>query len=295
MLLSHRTITPSGRGIALGLYRILGQGFLIRNARLSGLIQDERFTKPTLGVDSNEIRAQLAILLDGDSIDFVGSKAHELAPGDAVLVPQGLARESRWSGSSLEIEWFPGTFGERIPTTATTFRAGKATTRAARALCEGMRMAVTSLAVRPLMRALFEALQSDGLDVDPKSVDSLPSSTEADQTLMREVDRALSNLHDIPMLVDLETSTGQSRRSLTRNIRALHERHALLGRGGGKWRAIRDTHRLVVASILASNPTFQASDIASMVGYGSVEALDHAFLNVGLPSPTALGRALRAA
>jgi hypothetical protein len=111
--------------------------------------------------------------------------------------------------------------------------------------------------------------------------------------MMNGIDRILSRLHETPMLVDLESTLGQARRTLTRSIGQLHERHALLGRGGGRWRTIRDNYRLVVATILVSHEEATPRDVAGLVGYGSVEALDHALNNASLPSPLALKRAIR--
>jgi AraC-like DNA-binding protein len=115
-----------------------------------------------------------------------------------------------------------------------------------------------------------------------------------EQRLMCTIDAALGELDAAPMLVDIERTLGTTRRTLTRNIRDLHVRYALTGRGAGVWRGIRDVYRLVVASILVTHREATPRAVAAAVGYGSVEALDHAFRHASLPTPAALARAVRA-
>jgi len=106
------------------------------------------------------------------------------------------------------------------------------------------------------------------------------------------MDANLSLLHRAPMLVDLEGPLAMSRRTLTRQVRVLQRRYALPG--GESWRHLRDHYRLVVASVLLSHVEATPRAVAGIVGYGSVEALDHAFRRAALPTPITFRRTLLA-
>jgi hypothetical protein len=118
-------------------------------------------------------------------------------------------------------------------------------------------------------------------------VRELGTASAQEQETMDRVDASLSQLRASPMLVDFEGA--ERPRTMPRRIRRLHERYGL--HGGQSWRAVRDDYRLVVASILMSHRDTTSRAVAGLVGYGSTEALDHAFRNAGLPRPSQLPRA----
>jgi len=270
---------------------------LLRRLRFVGLVQDERLTKPTLGVDSQRARRRLSIVLGGETGEFVaGSGDQRLTRGDALYVAEGVPYASRLGEcDALEIEWEPGTFGDGGSPASASFRLGEGAHARARDLADRLRDAKDDAAIRPALAELLRALSAEGASFDADTAHALPAAIADDQRLMDAIDRALSDLERVPMLVDLEASLGQARRTLTRAIRRLHERYALLGRGDGQWRAMRDVHRLVVAAIFVSHRDATPGAVARHVGYGSVEALDHAFRAANLPSPAALQRAVIAA
>jgi hypothetical protein len=51
---------------------------------------------------------------------------------------------------------------------------------------------------------------------------------------------------------------------------------------------------LLLSALLLSHVDARPSLVAHLVGYGSVEALDHAFRHAGLPAPGTMRDALRA-
>ena len=66
--------------------------------------------------------------------------------------------------------------------------------------------------------------------------------------------------------------------------REIHARYGLSGLDGASWRSVRDFYRVLVGSILASSPVMTTRRLASVLGYGSPEAICHAFANAGMPS-----------
>jgi AraC-like DNA-binding protein len=294
VLVSHRSITVPNAFI--GLHRAISKTFLVRYAELHGVVQDERLTKKSVGVDSEMSRSVFKIALEGSSCEFSDQTEILLAAGDAVFLPEASAVNARWFGKVLEIEWnrvnTKTAKGGRYTQTATKLRLGKCVLKGARAFALRLQQAGKGPDLYEDLERLVTLLEVEALGF--ASGIERQTCCEADQALMNAVDAALSDLHVSPMLIDIEAETGQARRTLTRNIRGLHERNALLGRGAGRWRGMRDTQRLVIAGILSSHPSMTPRQIAGHVGYGSVEALDHAFRQASLHSPRELCRAVRA-
>jgi hypothetical protein len=294
VLLSHRyTDIPIG-GARLVLHRAISPRLLVRYVQMSGVVQDERFTRMAVGIDSEKPRQRLTIALEGKFRDFLAYEELAVEPGSAIFIPESAASNSRCAGAALELEWdSDGPEGSGVESPA-RLRLGHRAHQVAAGFAHQLACASSGDAVQTHLLDLLGALRAEGVPLRSERLLVSPNTLVRDQALMNEVDAALSNLCSAPMLVDLEVRTGMARRSLTRNIRLLHERYALLGRGEGQWRAMRDTHRLVIASIVSSHRDVAPRTLAKLVGYGSVEALDHAFRNASLRSPAELGRAVRA-
>ncbi len=282
---------PIGRAL-LSLDRVIAPSFVVKRVTLREVVQDERFTKDTLGVDCDRARHRLLVVLDGETREFVGGKETPVRADEAFFVPAGTDYASRAGNCDLlELEWDPP-LGVCSASTEGRLRLSARARGRARDLAnvladasEGQHVATALDAVRDLV--------SESDVAPPELVAASPVA--GDQELMSHVDGMLSQLGTAPMLVDLESSLSTARRTLTRRIRSLHERHALRGRGGGRWRGLRDTYRLVIASILLTHEEATPRRVAGLVGYGSTEALDHAFRNASLESPAALQRAMRLA
>ncbi|AKU95283.1 hypothetical protein AKJ09_01947 [Labilithrix luteola] len=298
MIVSHRRHVPGFGDACLAIDRAIGPSFIVRRVALREVVQDERLTKAAVGVDCGRPRRRLLLVLDGESLESIEGRDEKMHPGRALFISERRRWESRSEHCDLlEIEWDPGGLDDGSATSedVASWQLGSRTRHCVDHFGEELRNARTAEALRPALLDLFRALQSEGCPVDAERLCAVAPSTPAEQQLGEQVDRALSDLANAPMLVDLEATQGSSRRTLTRNIRRLHERHALLGRGEGRWRGIRDAYRLVIATILLSHDEATPARVAEFVGYGSVEALDHAFHHVSLPSPTALRRSIRAA
>ncbi len=293
MLVSHRQHATESAGIRLD--RAIAPSVLVRGVSLRGVVQDERLTKHLLGVDSERPRRSLVVVLEGDVPALVENRSVPLRPGRALFAPESTPTAVRSSGEVLEIEWDPGALGEPPSLAADDLTLGPAALTAFTALGKALRGGVVE-EVRLALEDALAAMRATGVDVDPAAAAAVATEPDArEQHVMTCIDRALSDLSGAPMLVDLESSLRCSGRTVSRHVHDVHARHALLGRGAGRWRGVRDATRLVVASILLSAPDATPASVSAHVGYGSVVALDHAFRAAGLPAPGALRRALRAA
>ena len=102
---------------------------------------------------------------------------------------------------------------------------------------------------------------------------------------MSALEDALCSLGKSPQLVDLE-APGRSRWTLTRTLHELYARYGLSGMGGATdWRSIRDFRRLRLAQVMMTHRRASTREIARFVGYGSPDAMCHAFAKAGFVSP----------
>jgi len=319
VLVSHRRHDLPLAGAHLELDRAIAPGFILRRATLRGLVQDERVTKATLGVDCRHPRARFVVVLAGHTDEFMaGDHVASLRPGDLLVVPDDRSHTSRTDdGDVLELEcdadFLDAPSSENLGAHPSDHRARatklhlgpRALTRVAE-IATRLRdpLAGGPRPVGPLLRAFAHELRAAGARVAVDRLEATREGAPAEKAIMGSMDAALSALERSPMLVDLESvpttrsptrSTpraegGVTRRTLNRRIRSVHDRYALLGRGNGQWRGIRDAYRLVVATIALTHVDATPRSVARMVGYGSVEALDHAFHGARLPSPGATRR-----
>jgi hypothetical protein len=296
VLVSHRRhALPLGRALLM-LDRAIAPSFVLKRVALREVVQDERFTKPILGVDCARDRHRVVVVLQGTTREFAVGRETALSEGDAFFVPAGTTYASRAGDCDLlELEWDPPASPSRAPAPE-RLRLGARTRARVRDLARTLSAAEDAAAIAPGLEALLDALASEAsVPVPPPGAARASAVAPGDQALVKQIDGSLGQLGNAPMLVDLESSLASARRTLTRRIRDLHERYALSGRGGGRWRGLRDTYRLVIASILLTHADATPRRVAGLVGYRSVEALDHAFRNASLASPAALQRAMRLA
>jgi hypothetical protein len=193
----------------------------------------------------------------------------------------------------VELEW-DATCGPSIQQeTSGRLHVGVGAREAVESIAVTLRSAASTHDVAQALDGLAAALAAEGLAVGP-AVAAAPT-VAGEQELLSHLDRHLNALATAPMIVDFADALRATPRTLTRRIGNLHERHGLTGRGGKSWRGHRDAYRLVIASIFATHREISPRQLARLVGYGSVEALDHAFRNAGLPSPVALRSSVLAA
>ncbi len=291
MLLSHRTHCVALGTSYLGLHRAIAPSFMVRRAVIRELVQDDELTQTMLGIDCERARRRVVIVLHGSLRVSHGNVS--LGPGDALFVPEGV----RYAGRAvdcdlLELEWDPGALDADDARPLTSLRLGGLARACVARVAEHLRSAKVGAAVTGPISELVAALVAEGFALDIEAARAPCVTPHEDQALLECIDGALCQLSASPMLVDLEGPLAAGRRTLSRKIQSLHQRYALLGRGHGRWRGIRDVYRMLVASILMSHRDATPRSVAGLVGYGSIEALDHAFRHARLPAPAVLRRAV---
>ncbi|CAN5916901.1 hypothetical protein BH11MYX4_BH11MYX4_69660 [soil metagenome] len=314
MLVSHRRHAPLGppSRLCIELDRVLAPSWIARRVRLSGAVQDEHMTTQ-LGKGTQAERARLKIVLVGRLEATVGGRTFELRAGDFLVMPR-IAECLTCGGDdeTLELDWDPeapiaGAAVTTLEHGTLRPRALKAAKSIARALHDDVdpsSCGVLDALSRDLPAAL-RVLASDGLPLDPAGAEhELPpraphelrrGASRGDQRLFDAIDATLANLDDGPAVVGLEEKLGWSRRTVSRRTSELHQRYGLSGIDGESWRTVRDFYRLLVGTILASNPDVTTRGLAVILGYASPDALCHAFANAGLPSPGAIRKLPRVA
>jgi AraC-like DNA-binding protein len=283
VIVSHRR--HAWNDAAIELDRALFSNAVFRRVRLAGVVDDERLLPTSIGRGIPGRRTRLHVVLTGRATAWAGGQCWELGPGDALVVRPVATLVGRSSdGESLEMDWDSLTDAPLVE----HLRVSPRLLVSSAALSAALADLAAPDAVARLVKAGRDFLRvaaADGLDT-PIDPDELATSGPDAQRLMHVIDGALSQLHTNPSTVDLETTLAVSRRTLTRHVRRVHTAYGLCGLGDGvDWKSIRDFYRLRVASILMSNPRAGTREIARAVGYGSPDAMCHAFAHVGLPSP----------
>jgi AraC-like DNA-binding protein len=266
--------------------RALWPSWTLRRVSFRGLRDDERPLLGTIGRGIEESRARLSVVLDGRFGVWSGGASRELGRGDALFVaPVSDAPGCNLGGefdAALEVEWR----GSTPRAAATAFRLPEAVFAEAAALAEALRRcradASPALAVRA--QAFLRRIRALGIAVPAEAPAGTPESE--DQRVMSATDDILSRLDQRPQSTDLESRLRCSRWTVTRLFHHVHAEYAMCGIGGATdWRSVRDYHRLRIARMLMTHRRSSTGSVARYVGYGSAEAMCHAFANAGLPSP----------
>jgi AraC-like DNA-binding protein len=278
------------RGAALERQSALAPTWAIKRYRSHGLLNNEHVLR-AIGRETRPTRARLTMVLGGRVVAYLAGQSLELGPGDALHVHPlseffGVEIEPL---TVLELDWDCRGASASLD----KIRLPESLLVAAAGLADRLRDARTRApAFAAAGRRFFERLAASGIAIqDDTAFDHVDGPG---QHIMDAVDRALGELRCRPQLVDVQARAGRSRWTLARSLHALGECYGLRGlRGRDDWRALRDFRRLLVASILMTHPQATTRAVALEVGYGSADAMCHAFANAGLPSPSqirALGR-----
>jgi hypothetical protein len=145
-------------------------------------------------------------------------------------------------------------------------------------------------AVTGLVGAIFARLRSAGVPFDAWRAKDL--IVPVPPTLQRVADalgRNLSRIGTQPGTAELERELGLSRRRIAQLVGELASRYGL---NGTDWRTMRDRWRVLASLLAMSHPLARTEAVARAVGYGSANALCHAYREASLPSPSQVRAAL---
>lgn len=287
LLYSHRSHAPPLAGAEIALDRAIGERVVFRRFSIGELVHDERLLSAPMRPD----RSRLTLMLEGRLTSFAGERAHELARGDYIACARlGSVRSRSSAGVMLEIDWDPGGVGGELAPELVLGTLPPGALERTEALSEALTRRPLDAAVA---RAALESLRAQGLPFEPDALEAeLAAGSAEDQRVMAALDAVLCRLDQSPDTQDFVTALGCTRRTLTRRLRRLAERHRMYERAED-WRSERDFYRGLVAMMLLSHPDATTQSVARMLGYRSPQALCHAFRRARLPSPGRVRRALR--
>jgi AraC-like DNA-binding protein len=268
-------------------YRALAPSWTIRLCDFRGVLDDERPLPLAIGLGIDEARTRVSVVLEGRIAVVFADRVTVLEAGDAMFAhPIAEVRGFSLGDQGeqvLELDWV----AKSAPHGLTSFRAPKRVREAAATVAMSLADPAQGgeRAFGEPMTSFVRAIESLGIQAPelgraPFTVD------DGAQRLMSILDDALVRLDENPQNVDLEQRTGSSRWTVNRALRDLLVAHGVFGTARGThWRSFRDYHRLRIARMLMTQRGATVKSVARRVGYGSVEAMCHAFAHGGLPSP----------
>jgi AraC-like DNA-binding protein len=145
-------------------------------------------------------------------------------------------------------------------------------------------------AIAGALRALLVVLGRAG-HVAPRVVDAVDSPLPF-EALWRAVVPLAESFALSPTVDEVGSFASLSNRHMARQLRSFFDAFLMVG---GGFRPTLVHYRVKAAVLFLSAREARVGDVAKLVGYGSAEAMSHAFRDAGLPSPSAVRAALAAA
>ncbi|MBL8609040.1 MAG: helix-turn-helix transcriptional regulator [Myxococcales bacterium] len=302
MLVSVQRFAVDGLGCARDTWALYGGGLRLHMVRHRRMGADDRlvpllaFGRPAAG------RNLVGLALEGRSYARMrGRDGTDELVGSATLAPGRGAFSARIEPddeetSSLTIELDPAVHGgpALVAETGALARPGRAGELAG-ALRSAIELAWADPAALPLVAqaadTLGDALRAEGLPIPRLEPGASPPVSPSLRALARAVDLALSQRGARPMLVDVESASGRTARTLERAF------PALCGLWGQPAVSFRDHARRAVlarACWAMTSPGATTEAVARAVGFASPNAFCRAMASYGLPSPGRVRERFRA-
>lgn len=199
---------------------------------------------------------------------------------------------------SVNVDWDAGFFGSRAVRGLDAWRLSASGFQRVRRAVESLRRRIDdawndprlSPAVAAGVGDLLLLLRAEGADVPTPAAGDLAIPWDAAiERTSRALDRALSGATELPMLVDVEASTGVSTRTVQRVLPAVLR---AWGQRPDGFRTMRKRLHLFRACWLMSHPRASTEGTAALLGFSTPNALCRLFANAGLPSPGRVPAAL---
>jgi AraC-like DNA-binding protein len=263
-------------------------------AQQSEAVVDERLgrlavRRPTAG------RAYVGFLLGGDTrVRTLTGDERWFAPGTALAADARGQLGMRTDGTrepllSISIEWDRDFYGTRANGGARCGSLGSiaATRDGVDALLRSIEEAWSDAGAEGRLAAaasgLLCMLRADGFGVPTvEPADLVHDVGSVDRSLSHALDSVLALRDSRPMMTDVESLLGLSRRTVERHLAAVL---TLWGQVPETFRDLRGRHRLFQAALAMSHPAATTERTARICGFATPNALCRSFLHAGLPSP----------
>jgi AraC-like DNA-binding protein len=263
-------------------------------AQQSDAVMDERLgrlavRRPTVG------RAYVGFLLGGDTrVRSVAGDERWFAPGAALAADARGQLGMRTEGTrepllSISIEWDKDFYGTRATGGART--GCLASIAATREQVDALLLAIEEawsdaggeVRLAAAAASLLGMLRADGFDLPTvEPADLVHDVGAVERSLSHALDTVLALRDSRPMMTDVESLLGLSRRTVERHLPAVL---TLWGQLPETFRDLRGRHRLFQAALAMSHPAATTERTARICGFATANALCRSFLHAGLPSP----------
>ncbi len=261
--------------------------FRIRVERCRGIVFDEALVYPATPWSGYGDRPRVDVVLDGRVRDSENGQVRWLEAGGFAV---GRALDSLYARNDadsfvLAIEYQLGSLGTSAPVGLPTGALSPGDLARLRDRADQLLSpAPERLAATPsLVADVLSCLRSAGLPFDAFRARDLVAPVPAPfQRVADALGQALSTLEEQPGTDRLALALDLSRRRVADLVSAVVTRYGL---NGQDWRTMRDRFRTFTALMAASHPRATTELVARAVGYGSPNALCHAFRAAGFPSP----------
>jgi hypothetical protein len=235
----------------------------------------------------------VGVPLRGHGVMRDGERAIEMRRGYVGYVPRGgdfRARTEPADAFGVFLQWDPAVFGKSVESQMS--RAPIATRDLARIERTVDRIVTGAPRLESDVAELFAVFGSLGFFSDRAGVREigdlvLPSSPRVTR-VGEAIDGVLSRSGARPMVVDLMRALDCSERQARYLVNEYVGEYAL--QGATEWRTLVAAWTTYLAGLLMTAKGATTEGVASLLGYGSPNALCHAMTNAGLPSPGEMRR-----
>ena len=286
MLAFRRSFEMPEIGVLYTVAEYAHPAFRVRVERGRGVETDEALMFPACAWSGYGDRPRLDVVLQGQVRDVENGVTRWLGRSHFAI---GRALDSLYMRTQgpevvlLSVEWSLGSLGTSAPV---GLPSGSLSPRDAATLAASVDALLTpahEATAAGRIGDVVALLRSAGVPFDAwrarDLVAPVPSSL---QRVADAVGRNLSRLGDSPGMAELERELGVSRRRVAQLVGELAGRYGL---NGTDWRTMRDRWRVLASLLAMSNPAARTEVVARAVGYGSANALCHAYREANLPSP----------
>jgi AraC-like DNA-binding protein len=293
-LLSTRRTEAPRLGAFLRNFAVVHPRYRLHAIHNSAVISDDALLLRAFTRSGATTRPVATALLAGSARVSVGDLDLEVAPGELLLLPaKGECRMAQRGTPyrSLVLEWDappnPTALGERPSRPQVRSLTKEVVEKLETIWITANEGTDDALAI---VHAVFEILRSVGVPLgSPSKLELADDLDETTARLSQTLDLLVSHMATRPMVVDLEGELGLSARQVNRLVAAFNERYGFNSVG---WRDTRNRRRVMMGATLMTAPGATAEYVAQVVGYQSATAFARALAQAGLPSPTAIARAI---
>jgi hypothetical protein len=295
MLLSHRKTSMPSLDALIETHAVVHTAYRIHVVIRKNVVSEDALYLQAFDRVGKLRRPMLTALLAGRARLRACGGERWLTPGDVSLIGDKVGVEMRQEGPSyltVAVEWERAFLSSVSPKGFVMWRIPAADVDALREEARVLaRSDVDVEAAAASAATILKVAARGGAPFGPVAKETLIEPVSPQMVrLSAALDDVLSHLEGGPAAVDLEDALGVGARQVNRLVAEYNERYGFNASG---WRDTRNRRQLLMGATLMTAPGAVAERVALAVGYGSARAFHRALSQAGLPSPSAIGDAVR--